>query len=58
MYGARTTELITGGFAGHEANQLQNLSHRDRGTNDLEVNAKQWLPPVEPPVGFRGDWSF
>jgi len=53
MYGTRPTQLITGGFVGHEPDEFQNPSHRDHETNGLEVNAGQSWPPLEPPVVFR-----
>ena len=52
MYGTRPTQLITGGFVGHEPDEFQNPSHRHHETNGLEVNAGQWSPLVEPLVVF------
>ena len=50
MYGPRTTELITGTFVGDKSDQFQNLSHRNHGTNGLEINAGHWLALLELPA--------
>jgi hypothetical protein len=53
LHRAWTTKLVTGAFGGYKSDPFENLSHRDHGTNGLEINAGHGLPLLEPFASFH-----